>query len=244
MPLLSIVIPAYNEEATIEGLLARVEALPLDKEVLIVDDGSTDGTRAILDRYVERPGLRVFYQPKNRGKGAAIRRGFIEARGDIVVVQDADLEYDPSELPRLIAPIVDGRADVVYGARFLPGERRVNQLFHTVGNRGLTLFSNLLSGLDLNDMETCYKAFRREVIQGLYLESERFGIEPEMTAKIAKLVRGRRLRLFEMPISYEPRWYDEGKKIGWKDGVQAVWSIMKFNLLTSDEASFRDDLVI
>lgn len=239
MPLLSIVIPAYNEEGTIEALLARVEALPLDKEILIVDDGSQDRTRSILEAYVDRPGYRVFHQPKNRGKGAAIRRGFDEARGDIVVVQDADLEYDPAELPRLVAPIADDRADVVYGARFLPGERRVNQLFHTAGNRGLTLFSNLCSGLDLNDMETCYKAFRRDVIQSLFLESERFGIEPEMTAKIAKLVKSRRLRVYEMPISYEPRWYDEGKKIGWRDGVQAVWSIVKFNLLTSEEASVR-----
>ncbi len=240
MPLLTVVIPAYNEEATIEALLARVEALPIDKEIIIVDDGSRDGTRDILGSYVERPGYRVFYQPENRGKGAAIRRGFDEARGDIVVVQDADLEYDPAELPRVIAPIADGRADVVYGARFLPGERRVNQLFHTAGNRGLTILSNVLSGLDLNDMETCYKAFPREVIQRLFLESERFGIEPEMTAKIAKLVRSERLRVFELPISYSPRWYDEGKKIGWKDGVQAVWSIFKFNLLTSDSASFRD----
>ncbi len=236
MPSLSIVIPAYNEEATLEKLLARVEALDIDKEILVVDDGSRDRTRAILEGYEGRPGYRVFFQPRNRGKGAAIRRGIAEAGGDVVAIQDADLEYDPAELPRLARPILDGRADVVYGARFMPGERRVNALMHTIGNRGLTLLSNVCSNLDLNDMETCYKLFRRDVVQRLRLESERFGIEPELTAKLAKIPA---LRLYEMPISYNPRWYDEGKKIGWKDGLQAVWCIVKYNLLTSEDEAFR-----
>jgi len=236
MPSLSIVVPAYNEEATIEKLLARVEALPIDKEILVIDDGSRDRTRDILTGYQGRPGYRVFFQPKNRGKGAAIRRGFDEATGEVVAVQDADLEYDPEELVRLAQPILEGRADVVYGARFMPGNRRVNALFHTLGNRGLTMLSNVCSNLDLNDMETCYKVFRRDVIQRLKLESERFGIEPEITAKLAKVPH---LRMFEMPISYNPRWYDEGKKIGWKDAVQTVWCIVKYNLLTGQDEAFR-----
>jgi glycosyltransferase involved in cell wall biosynthesis len=227
MPTLSVVIPVYNEAATLREVLAAVEAVPLDKEIVLVDDGSTDGTREVLAEYDARPGYRVLLQPRNQGKGAAVRRGIAEATGELILIQDADLEYDPREYPRLVEPILEGRADVVYGARFMHGARHVSSLVHTWGNRALTLFSNLMSGLDLNDMETCYKVFRREVVQGLKLESDRFGIEPEITARLARMPG---LRLYEVPVSYRPRTYAQGKKIGWKDGVSAVWCILKFNL--------------
>ncbi|MGH9443636.1 MAG: glycosyltransferase [Thermoanaerobaculia bacterium] len=222
---LSVVIPAYNEAATIREIVSRVVAVPIDKEILIIDDGSTDGTREILAELDGRDGVRVFCQPENGGKGTAIARGFREARGDLVLIQDADLEYDPADYPRLIHPIESGRADVVYGSRFLGGgERRVLYFWHTIGNRLLTFLSNMLTNLNLTDMETCYKVFRREVIQSIRLESPRFGMEPEITAKIAR----RGYRVYEVPISYYGRTYEEGKKIGFRDAVSAVWTMLKF----------------
>ena len=218
-------IPAYNEKATIREIVARVAAVPIEKEILIIDDGSTDGTREILRELDGRDGVRVFFQETNGGKGTAIARGFREAAGDLVLIQDADLEYDPADYPRLIHPIEAGRADVVYGSRFLGGgERRVLYFWHTVGNRLLTFISNMLTNLNLTDMETCYKVFRREVIQSIRLESPRFGMEPEITAKIAR----RGYRVYEVPISYYGRTYEEGKKIGFKDAVSAVWTMLKF----------------
>ncbi len=222
---LSVVIPAYNEAATIREIVSRVVAVPIDKEILIIDDGSTDGTREILKELEGRDGVRVFFQEQNGGKGTAIARGFLEAKGDLVLIQDADLEYDPADYPRLIHPIETGRADVVYGSRFLGGgERRVLYFWHTVGNRFLTFLSNMLTNLNLTDMETCYKVFRREVIQSIRLESPRFGMEPEITAKIAR----RGYRVYEVPISYYGRTYEEGKKIGFRDAVSAVWTMLKF----------------
>jgi glycosyltransferase involved in cell wall biosynthesis/predicted HTH domain antitoxin len=224
--LLSVVIPVYNERATLLKLLDAVRAVPIHKEILIVDDASTDGTRELLQEQVDGkvPGVRVFYQPRNQGKGAALRRGFEEARGEIVLVQDADLEYDPREYPRLLAPILGGKADVVYGSRFQGGPHRVLYFWHFVGNRFLTTLSNMFTDLNLTDMETCYKAFRREVIQGVPLRQNRFGFEPEVTAKVAR----RGWRIFEVPISYSGRSYAEGKKIGWKDGFQALWCILRY----------------
>jgi glycosyltransferase involved in cell wall biosynthesis len=226
--MLSIVIPVYNEEATLRDLVGRVQTQVTDKEVIIVDDGSTDGTRAILEEIEKEPQIRVFYQIHNQGKGAALRRGFAEAGGDIIAVQDADLEYDPSELPRLIQPIVDGRADVVFGSRFVGGEsHRVLYFWHYVGNRALTLLSNMLTNLNLTDIEACYKAFRAEVIDSIQIEENGFGVEPEITAKVAK----GRWRIYEIGISYAGRTYKEGKKIGWRDGIVAAKCILKYNLL-------------
>jgi len=222
---LSVVIPVYNERATVGEILARVEAVDIGfpKEIIVVDDFSTDGTREVLQG-LGRPGLRVLLQERNRGKGAALRRGFAEADGDIVLVQDADLEYDPAEYPHLIAPILNGRADVVYGSRFLGGPHRVLLFWHSLGNRFLTTLTNMVSNLNLTDMETCYKVFRRDILQKLRLRSDRFGFEPEVTIKLAKL----RARIYEVPISYAGRDYSEGKKIGWKDGLAAFYHILRF----------------
>lgn len=232
---LSVVIPVYNERATLERIVGRVRAVPLadPPEIVLVDDCSTDGTREVLARLEGDPHTVVLYHEKNRGKGAALRTGFQAATGDLVIVQDADLEYDPMEYPRLLAPIEEGKADVVYGSRFKGGEvTRVLYFWHSVGNRFLTLLSNVATNLNLTDMEVCYKVFPREVIQALDLRENRFGFEPEVTAKVARYRRpdGSRLRIYEVGISYAGRTYEEGKKIGWKDGVRALWCIAKYNL--------------
>ncbi len=225
-PLLSVVIPVFNERRTFLQLLEAVRAVPIAKEIIIVDDCSLDGTREMLQEQVDGKiaGVRVVYQKVNQGKGAALRRGFAEARGDIVLVQDADLEYDPREYPQLLEPILEGKADVVYGSRFQGGPHRVLYFWHSVGNRFLTTLSNMFTDLNLTDMETCYKVFRREVIQQVPLRQNRFGFEPEVTAKVAR----RGWRIYEVPISYAGRSYAEGKKIGWKDGFQAIWCILRY----------------
>ena len=244
-PKVSIIIPVYNERSTIDEILRRVLDSNERKEVIIVDDCSTDGTRQILENMAARQAnnekfaqaqdggdpielrdLRFFFQTPNQGKGAALRRGFAEAAGDIVLVQDADLEYDPRDYPVLLEPIIDGRADVVYGSRFLGGPQRVHYFWHYVANRMLTLLSDIFTNLKLTDMETCYKVFRREVLKGIEIKSNRFGFEPEITAKIAK----HNWRIYEVPITYAGRTYEEGKKITWKDGVQALWCIIRFRL--------------
>ena len=226
---LSVIIPCYNEKATIHEIVAAVRAAPYpDKELIIVDDCSTDGTRQLLESEVAGLVDRVIYHERNQGKGAALRTGFKAATGDVVIVQDADLEYDPNEYTRILEPIVQGKADVVYGSRFMGGEaHRVLYFWHRMGNGLLTLLSNMFTNLNLTDMETCYKAFRREIIQSITIEENRFGFEPEITAKLAKT----RCRIFEVGISYYGRTYEEGKKIGWKDGVRAIWCILKYNLM-------------
>ena len=225
--ILSIIIPCFNESKTILSLIDAVKKSPVkNREIIIVDDGSQDGTRDILNK-LNDPEVRIIFHSKNKGKGAALRTGFNEAKGDICIVQDADLEYDPQEFPLVIQPILDGKADVVFGSRFQSGRpHRVVYFWHRIGNGLLTLMSNLFTDLNLSDMETCYKAFRREVIQSVNIRENRFGFEPEVTAKISKMNR----RLYEGGISYYGRTYDEGKKIGWKDGVRAVYCILKYNL--------------
>ena len=223
----SVVVPVYNEVATIKEIVARVQAVTLEKDIIIVDDGSTDGTREQLEQISQSyDNLRVIYHDRNQGKGAALRTGFEMVTGDIVIIQDADLEYDPREYPVLLEPILDGRADVVYGSRFLGGPHRVLFFWHYVGNRFLTLLSNALTNLNLTDMETCYKVFKREVLNKIKIRSNRFGFEPEFTAKIAK----KGFRIYETPISYSGRTYAEGKKIGWPDGVKAMFAILWFRL--------------
>ena len=218
-------IPVYNEVGTIKEIVSRVQAVDLEKEIIIVDDGSTDGTRELLQEDTfSLENVRVLYHDHNQGKGAALRTGFESATGDIIIIQDADLEYDPREYPVLLEPILDGRADIVYGSRFLGGPHRVLFFWHYLGNKFLTLLSNALTNLNLTDMETCYKVFRREVLSGMQLKSNRFGFEPEFTAKIAK----KDFRIYETPISYSGRTYAEGKKIGWKDGVKAIVAILWF----------------
>ena len=226
---LSIIMPAYNEQKTLREIVARVLAVdlgPIEKELVIVDDGSKDGTRDILRELDGKDGVRAVFQPRNMGKGAAVWTGMRASTGDVVLIQDADLEYDPSEYPVLLRPILEGEADVVYGSRFLghPGGHRVLYFWHTVGNRMLTLMSNMFTNLNLTDMETCYKAMTRSVVDRLDLQSKRFGIEPEITCKASRM----RARIFEVPISYHGRTYEEGKKIGFKDAVQAVWVILRY----------------
>ena len=223
----SVVIPCFNEAATILDLIERVRQAPVaSKQIIVVDDGSSDGTRALLQG-LQASDLTVLLHERNQGKGAALATGFRAARGEICIVQDADLEYDPAEYPLVIGPIVQGKADVVFGSRFQgAAPHRVVYFWHRVGNGFLTLLSNMFTDLNLTDMETCYKAFRTEIIQAIPIREKRFGFEPEITAKLAR----RRCRIFEVGISYYGRTYDEGKKIGWKDGVRAVWCILKYNL--------------
>ena len=230
---LSVVIPVYNEAKTVADLLNVVKSADvgnLEKEIIVVDDGSTDGTRDVL-KNLSSDGLRTFFQPVNRGKGAAIRRGFAEATGDFIIIQDADLEYNPEEYKYLLQPLIDGKADVVYGSRFI-GDRphRVLFFWHSVGNKLLTILSNMFTGINLTDMETCYKAFTNKALQKIIptLKSDRFTIEPEITARVAQ----KELRIYEVGISYSGRTYDEGKKIGWKDGFSALWAIVKYNLFS------------
>ena len=221
---LSVVIPVYNEKKTLNELILRVEAVSIDKEVIIIDDASTDGTRDLLKKYEKKEGFEVIYQPKNKGKGAALRAGFEIVKGEVIIIQDADLEYNPKDFHVLLEPIFDKRADVVYGSRFLGGSHRVLFFWHYLANKFLTTLSNMFTNINLTDMETGYKAFRREVIESISLKSNRFGFEPEFTMKVAQ----RKFVIYEVPISYDGRDYSEGKKINWKDGVAALWFILRF----------------
>jgi glycosyltransferase involved in cell wall biosynthesis len=224
----SVVMPVYNEERSVAASIERVRRVPLDIELICIDDGSTDGTRAVLERLRDRGAIdMLLLQPHNQGKGAAVRRGIQAATGDVVVIQDADLEYDPRDLPALLDPILDDQADAVFGSRFLSAPHRVLYFWHSVGNGLLTLISNMFTDLNLTDMETCYKMARRDLMQSLPLKTNRFGIEPELTARLAQS----RARIYEVPISYHGRTYAEGKKINWKDGVAAFWHIFRSNVL-------------
>ena len=225
---LSIVMPVYNEERTLEEIVAAVLATPYEKELILVNDASRDSSREIMERLAdEHPEIRCYHHEHNRGKGAALATGFKHVENDVVIIQDADLEYDPADYALLLRPIEDGKADVVYGSRFLGGKYvRVHMFWHYLGNRFLTLVSNVFTNLNLTDMETCYKVFRREIIQDITIEENRFGFEPEITAKLAK----KRCRIYEVGISYAGRTYDEGKKITWRDGMAAFWCIVKYNM--------------
>jgi glycosyltransferase involved in cell wall biosynthesis len=223
---LSVIIPVYNEAATIQEILKQVRAVNLAREIIVVDDGSTDGTRDLLKPEESQPGTIVLYHARNQGKGAAVRTGFDHATGDILLIQDADLEYDPRDYPMLVRPIEEGRVKVVYGSRFL-GPRKAMMFWHMLGNKFLTLLTNVLYNTILSDMETCYKVFRADVIKGIPLRSRRFEFEPEITAKVLK----RRHRIFEVPISYYGREYDEGKKISWRDGPKAAWTLIKYRFV-------------
>jgi glycosyltransferase involved in cell wall biosynthesis len=234
---LSVVMPVYNEQATLQEVISRVLAVPLDIELICVDDGSSDASREILSTLqATHPQIRVLLQPRNIGKGAALRRGIQESTGDFILIQDADLEYDPADYPLLLRPLLEGKADAVYGSRFLgAAPHRVLYFWHYVGNSALTLLSNALTNINLTDMETCYKAFRREILQSIPLEEDRFGFEPEITVKIAK----RRLRVYEVGISYWGRTYEEGKKIHWKDGIRALFCLLKYSLTEPRDTSVR-----
>jgi glycosyltransferase involved in cell wall biosynthesis len=222
---ISVIIPVYNEKSTISQIIARVRAVDLAKEIIVVDDGSTDGTAQQLAEIGNQfEDVKIFSHQKNRGKGAALRKGFAAASGEIIIVQDADLEYDPREYEKLLVPILDGRAEVVYGSRFLGGPHRVLFFWHYMGNKFLTLLSDALSNLNITDMETCYKVFKKEVLDDIQLKSNRFGFEPEFTMKIAR----KGFRIYEVPISYSGRTYEEGKKIGWRDGLTAIFAIVWF----------------
>ena len=229
----SVVIPVFNEMRTLEQVIKRVQAAPVEKEIILVDDYSNDGSRERVQSLGEQPNVRAVLHDYNQGKGAALRSGFAAATGDVVLIQDADLEYDPNDYPKLLGPIVANEADVVYGSRFAGGEtHRVLYFWHSMGNRFLTLLSNMMTNLNLTDMEVCYKVFRREIIQSIDLKENRFGFEPEVTARLARFRKpdGSRLKIFEVGISYAGRTYEEGKKIGWRDGVRAIWCIIRYNL--------------
>ena len=224
---LSIIIPVFNEVNTIANIIQKVQSADYDKEIIVVDDASTDGTKDVLQKLSQQPKIKIFYHEKNRGKGAAIRTAIKNITGNITIIQDADLEYDPVDYTILLKPILDGRADVVYGSRFQGGPHRVLFFWHYLGNKFLTLFSNMMTNLNLTDMETGYKAFKSNVIKNISLSSDRFGFEPEVTAKIA---HNNNYKIYEVPISYSGRDYSEGKKIGWKDGVAAIYFILKYNI--------------
>jgi glycosyltransferase involved in cell wall biosynthesis len=224
--MISVIIPVFNEAKTVKELVKRVQSVDLEKEIIIVDDASTDGTREVLNELTGEQGITVLFHQSNQGKGAALRTAFKEVKGEIVIIQDADLEYDPFEYSKLIRPIMEGKADVVYGSRFLGGPHRVLLFWHYVGNQILTLFSNMLTNLNLTDMETCYKVFKSSLLNEFTIESNRFGVEPEITSKLARL----KCKIYEVDISYSGRDYTEGKKINWKDGIAAFYWILKFNL--------------